>query len=184
MRSMLRQTASVRIVLVAAALAGCGSSAPRRPVPALGHRSSAAPDRAVAGAVRVATAGPAARSVMTSGDADSEPHASDAQVSAARKVARAFFTSYVAFLYGRLPARRVRDADRSLRLQFARGHATTTPAERASRARVGRVSLTSSGPPVSVLAVAVVAVIDGPPSRLTATLEPYGRTWIVVAVAE
>ncbi|MGO9972331.1 MAG: hypothetical protein ACLP01_05885 [Solirubrobacteraceae bacterium] len=104
-------------------------------------------------------------------------------MSAARKVARAFFTSYVTFLYGRLPAHRVRDADGSLLSQLERGHATATPAERASRARVARVSLTSSGPPVSVLAVAVVTVIDGPPSRLTATLEPYGRTWIVVAVA-
>ncbi len=178
---MLLQTACVRIFLVAATLAGCGSSAPQRPVPALGHRPSAAPNRTAAGTVRVATAGPAARSVETSGDGDSEPHASDAQVSAARKVARAFFGSYVAFLYGRLPASRVRDADRSVRLQLERGQATATPAERASGARV---ALTSSGPPVSVLAVAVVTVEDGPPSRLTATLESHDRAWIVVAVAE
>ncbi len=181
---MLRQTARICISLMAAALAGCGSSAPRGPVPVLRPRASAAPNRVAANAVSAATAGPPARSIGASDDGDSEPHASHAQVSAARKVARAFFASYVAFLYGRMPARHVRDTDGSLRLQLAGAHATATPAERASRARIARVSLISSGPPISVIAVAVVTVADGPPTQLTATLEPHDETWIVVAVAE
>ena len=118
-----------------------------------------------------------------SGD-DDEPHAAASQVSPARSVARAFFSSYLAYLYGRLPPARVAAVDQGLRWELERGHATTTPAERASRPRVARLSTTSSGPPVSVVAVAIVTAGRGPASRLTATLElRRRRTWLVVAVA-
>jgi hypothetical protein len=39
-----------------------------------------------------------------------------------------------------------------------------------------------AGPPVSVTAVAFVELGPGQPSQLSATLEPAGRTWRVVAV--
>ena len=62
------------------------------------------------------------------------------------------------------------------------GRAETTPAERASHARIGRVYVAIAGPPVSVTAVAFLELGPGQPSQLSATLEPAGRTWRVVAV--
>jgi hypothetical protein len=118
-----------------------------------------------------------------SGGDDDEPHAARAQVSAARTVARAFFDSYLAYLYGLRPASRVTGADQSLRADLEQGHATLTPAERASRPCVAHLSITPAGPPVSVVAVALVDVGHGPSSRLTATLEPRRGRWLVVAIA-
>ena len=113
---------------------------------------------------------------------DDEPHASRIQVSDARSIARAFFTTYVAFLYGRLPAARVVGADPNLRRELEQGHATTTPAERAARPRVEHLSLSPAGPPVSVIALAIVTTGCCSPSHLSATLEPHGGGWLVVAV--
>jgi hypothetical protein len=98
-------------------------------------------------------------------------------------VARAFFASYLAYLYRRRPASHVAGAGQSLRAQFEHGHATLTPVERASRPHLARLSITSAGPPVSVVAVALVNVGPGRSSRLTATLEPRRGKWLVVAVA-
>jgi hypothetical protein len=98
-------------------------------------------------------------------------------------VARAFFVSYLGYVYGRRPASRVFGADQSLRAELEHGHATLTPAERASRPRVAQLSITPAGPPVSVVAVARVDVAPGPASRLTATLELRRGMWLVVAIA-
>ena len=113
---------------------------------------------------------------------DDEPHASRTQVSDARSIARAFFTTYAAFVYGRLPAARVVGADPNLRRELEQGHATTTPAERAARLRVEHLSLSPAGPPVSVIATAIEMTGCYSPSHLSATLEPHGGGWVVVAV--
>ena len=113
---------------------------------------------------------------------DDEPHASHIQVSDARSIARAFFTTYLAFLYGRLPPARVVGADPNLRRELEQGHAITTPAERAARPRIEHLSLSPAGPPVSAIALATVMIGCCSPSHLSATLEPHGRGWVVVAV--
>ena len=76
----------------------------------------------------------------------------------------------------------VAGADHRLRAQLAHGQATLTPAERASRPHLAHLSITAAGPPVSVVAVALVNVAPGPPSPLTATLEPRRGKWLVVAI--
>ena len=153
-----------------------------RTAAAVRHRAAATgPDRR---ARHAATGGlPPAHAGTTDDVDDDEPHASRPQVSDARAVATHFFRTYLAFLYGRLPARRVTGVDRTLRCQLEHGHATTTPAERAARPRISHLSLSSAGPPVSVVAVAVVTTACCAPSQLTATLEPHGRGWLVVAVS-
>jgi hypothetical protein len=113
---------------------------------------------------------------------DDEPHASRTQVSDARSIARGFFTTYVAFLYGRLPAQRVTGANPTLRRDLEEGHATTTPAERTARPRIEHLSLSPTGPPVSVAALAIVTTGCCSPSHLSATLEPHRGGWLVVAV--
>jgi hypothetical protein len=117
------------------------------------------------------------------GDIDDELQAVTAQVSAGRPAARAFFASYIAYLYGQRPARRVAGANQSLRPHLDHGDATLTPAERASRPHLTHLSITSAGPPVSVVAVALIDVDAGRSSRLTATLEPRRGKWLVVAIA-
>ncbi len=182
MRSRVRQRSWFGGVVLAAALTGCGSKAGQSPPPVVARHAPTgnhtAPLRATSLAQRP-TSPPGASALPSDGD---EPHAATAQASAARTVARAFFSSYVAYLYGRLPATRVVGSDQALRWQLEHGRATTTPAECASRPRIAHLSLASAGPPISVVAVAVIDVDHDRPSRLTATLEPYLRTWLVVAI--
>ena len=75
---------------------------------------------------------------------DDEPHASRTQVSDARSVARAFFTTYVAFLYGRLPA-----SARSRRRSEPPPSSSSrdTPPQRQPNAPPGPGSNTSPSPP-------------------------------------
>jgi hypothetical protein len=115
-------------------------------------------------------------------DGDTERHARRSQLSTARSVAQAFFRTYVVYLSGRLPAERVADVSPELRARLEAGRAATTPAERASDPRIGRVSVAIAGPPVSVTAVAFVEPGPGQRSQLTATLKPPDRTRRVVAV--
>lgn len=166
MRPMVHRLLWIGAVVLAAALTGCGSKA----------GSSAPPVVARHAPTGNRTAPPRATSLAQ------RPTAATAQLSTARTVARAFFSSYVAYLYGRLPATHVVGSDQALRWQLEHGRATTTPAERASRPRIAHLSLASGGPPISVVAVAVMDVDHDRPSRLTATLEPYLRTWLVVAI--
>jgi hypothetical protein len=178
---MARDRTTLGSVLLVSALAGCGSQhAPgppvaRHPQPAQHH----APPPAT-GPLRETNSSP--RAATADDDDDDEPHAARAQVSAARPVAKAFFASYLAYLYGRRPAPHVAGADQRLRAQLEHGHATLTPAERVSRPHLARLSITSAGPPVSVAAVAV-AQVGQASSRLTATLEPRRGKWVVVAIA-
>jgi len=180
---MVHRLLWIGAVVLAAALTGCGSQAGLSVPPVVARHAPTdnrtAPPRATSPAQRP-TSPPGASALPSDGD---EPHAATAQVSAARTVARAFFSSYVAYLYGRLPARRVAGANRCLRWQLEHGHAIITPTERASRPRIAHLSLASTGPPISVVAVAVIDVDHGQPSRLTATLELDRRTWLVVAIA-
>ena len=125
----VRKAAICAVVLVTT-LAGCGAQhAPgSRVAPHPRTAENHVPGPAT-GPRRATTSPP--RADMPDGD-DDEPHAATAQVSAARPVARAFFASYIAYLYGRRPARHVAGADQSLRAQLDHGHAALTPAERAS----------------------------------------------------
>jgi hypothetical protein len=109
-------------------------------------------------------------------------HVDRSELPAAREDARAFFTSYVAYLYGQLPVRRIIDLSPSLRRQLDSGRAEATPAERAARARITRLTVTIGHEPATVVAVAVVRA-GGEGSQLTATLQPSGSTWRVAAVA-
>jgi hypothetical protein len=171
---MLAATYTAQLVALVVGLAGCGSNA-HHPGPApTPHRD------APAGPVSIPR--PATRLGADDAD-DDEPHAARSQVAHARSVGTHFFRTYLAFLYGRLPAQRVIGVDRTLRRELENGHANTTPAARTARPRVSHLSLSSAGPPVSVVAVAAVTTACcAPPSHLTATLEPHGGTWLVVAV--
>jgi hypothetical protein len=175
---MLALTAAFLVALVT----GCGSQARQTTAPALAHPIRAEKNPAVGDATIPSRTQTQGSGSTGSGD-DDEPHAAASQVSSARSVARAFFSSYLAYVYGRLPPTLVAAVDQGLRRQLEHDRATTTPDERASRPRVARLSIASSGPPVSVVAVAVVTTGPGPTLRLTATLEPHRRTWLVVAVA-
>ena len=168
---------------LALGLAGCGATSHHDRSDTTGRAAHAQQD----GRGRHTATGPYAPPGRTQhgaeGDVeDDEPHASHIQVSDARSIARAFFTTYVAFLYGRLPPARVIGAGPTLRRDLEHGHATTTPAERAARPRIEHLSLTPTGPPVS--AIATTNVITGccSPSHLSATLEPHRGGWLVVAV--
>ena len=174
----------VIVLALALGLAGCGATSHHDRSPTTGRAAHAAQrdrrDRHTATGPYTPLA-PAQHGAR--GDVeDDEPHASRIQVSDTRAVARAFLTTYVAFLYGRLPAARVVGADPNLRRELEQGHATTTPAERAARPRIEHLSLSPAGPPVSAVALATVTTGCCSPSHLSATLEPHGSGWLVVAV--
>jgi hypothetical protein len=178
---MVREKLVLGVVVLAAAPAGCGSrQAPASTVDRHPHTPQSQVPGPATRPRRTTTAPPP---VQITGDNGDEPHAAVGQVAAARPVARAFFASYLAYLYRRRPPTRVGGPDQSLRAQLAHGHATLTQAEHVSRPRLARLSITSAGPPVSVTATAVVNVGAGRSSRLTATLEPRRGKWVVVAIA-
>ena len=166
-------------------LAGCGATSHHDRSHTTGRASHAAQqdrrDRHTATSPYTPL-GPAQHRAPGDVEDDDEPHASLTQVSDARSTAKAFFTTYVAFLYGQLPATRVAGAAPALHRELAQGHATTTPAERAARPRIEHLSLSPTGPPVSAVAHANVTTGCCSPSHLTATLEPHRGGWIVVAV--
>jgi hypothetical protein len=179
---MVRQTGWLRAAYIAAVLTGCGASAERSPAPPpIGDTPNGLnPSSRYATAARptAASASPAGRPAAP----NDEAHAATTQLSAARSVARAFFNSYVALLYGRLSPSRVGGADQRLRWQLQHERARTTSAERSSHPRVARLTLVAAGPPVSAIAVAIIAVGHGPKPRLTATLEPHHGMWLVTAI--
>ena len=164
----------------AACLAGCASGGTARPaqVSRTAITSTARPTVAV---VAAPSSRPSSQAPSVE-NGDTGPHARLSQLPAARAAARAFFSSYVAYLSGRLPAERVADVSPALRARLEAGRAETTPAERAAHPRIDRVSIAIAGPPASVTAIAIVNAEPGQRSQLTATLEPAGRTWRVVAV--
>jgi hypothetical protein len=109
-------------------------------------------------------------------------HVDRSQLSAAREDARAFFRSYVAYLYGQLSVRRVTDLSPSLREQLDSDRAEATPAERSARARIIRLKVAIGHEPMTVVAVALVSARSSV-SHLTATLAASGSGWRVAAVA-
>jgi hypothetical protein len=168
------------VVALALGLAGCGARTHRDGSHTTGPAAHAAqPDQHDRHST---SAGLPPGQAGTDDDDDDEPHASRSQVSDARSVATAFLRTYLPYLYGQLPATRVTDANSTLRQHLQQGHATTTPAEHAARPRIAHLTLTPAGPPISVVAVAVVTTACCDPSQLTATLEPQGDRWLVVAV--
>jgi len=164
-----------------AALTGCGLE--------VGHSTGAA-DAGTSAAVptRPAETSPAATGIPPSDGARGPAHAGArlridrSELSAAREDAQAFFRSYVAYLYGRRPARHVVDLSPSLRQQLDSDRAEATPAERGVRAQITGLSIAIGHEPMTVVAVATVRA-GGAVLRLTAMLQPRGSTWRVVAVA-
>ena len=171
------------LAALALALAGCGANSHHDRPPPTGRARAAKrdPRNRHTATGPDAPLGPAHHDAQGDVEHD-EPHASRTQVSDARSIARAFLTTYVAFLYGRLPAARVVGANPNLRRELEQGHATTTPAERAARPRIEHLFLSPAGPPVSAVARAIVTTGCCSPSHLSATLEPHGGGWLVVAV--
>jgi len=163
-----------------ACLAGCASGGAARSADVSRPAVMPIATPAVA-AVAAASPRPAGRAPRVE-DGDTERHAQRSQLSAARGAARAFFETFVAYLSGRLPSESVADVSPALRAQLESGRAGTTPAERASHPRIGRVHAAIAGPPASVSAVAFVELGPAQRSQLTATLEPTGRTWRVITV--
>jgi hypothetical protein len=174
----------VIVLALALGLAGCGATSHHDPSHTTGRAAHATQqDRRDRHTATGPYAPLAPARHRAEGDVEEdEPQASRTQVSDTRAVARAFLTTYVGFLYGRLPATRVVGADPNLRRELELGHATATPAERAARPRVEYLSLSPAGPPVSMVARAIVMTGCCPPSHLSATLEPHGGGWVVVAV--
>jgi hypothetical protein len=174
----------VIVLALVLGLAGCGATSHHDPSHTTGRAAHAAePDHTERHPGPGRNTAPGSGHPGTGSDVeDDEPHASRTQVSDARSIARAFLTTYVAFLYERLPATRVVGADPNLRRELEQGHAATTPAERAARPRIEHLSLSPTGPPVSVVALAIVMTGCCSPSHLSATLEPHRGGWLVVAV--
>jgi hypothetical protein len=178
---MVRTVSGLVAVAGIATLAGCGSHTGRRPAPAPTAPAHNGSNPAFRRSTTSLPPVPSARAGRTSAS-DDEPHAATSQLSAARSVARKFFTSYLAFLSGGLSPTRVAGANQTLRRQLEHGRAAITPAERSSRPRVARLTLTSAGPPISAIAVAVITAGHRPTSTLAATLEPHHGRWRVVAI--
>jgi hypothetical protein len=183
MRSVDGNGRRVIVLALVLGLGGCGATSHHDPSHTTGRAAHAAePDHGDRHPEARRNTAPGSGHPGTGSDVDDdEPHASHIQVSDAQSIARASFPTYVAFLYGRLPAMRVVGADPNLRRDLEHGHATTTPAERAARPRVEHLSLSPTGPPVSVVALAIVTTGCCSPSHLSATLEPHGRGWLVIA---
>lgn len=164
------------------AVAACGRPAQRPPLPG----SSSPPG---VGRPITTTGRPPARqsnrvvsrSVPPPPLAKSEPVAPARGLGGADRTAKRFFISYIGYLYARLHGRAVADVDPQLRALLQDDRALGTPAERAARPAILHITLAPAGPPVSAIATATV-VADGQRHRLTATLEPRARGWIVVAV--
>lgn len=174
----------VIVVALVLGLAGCGATSHHDRSHTTGQAAHAAqPDHGDRHPEAGRNTAPGSGRPGTGSDVeDDEPRASPARASDARSIARAFFTKYVAFLYGQLPATRVTGAAPALHRELAQGRAATTPAERAARPRIGHLSLSPAGPPVSVVAVVVVTTGCCASSRLIATLEPLSARWLVFAV--
>ena len=183
---MFRASLLSAAVALVATLPGCDSNPPGHGAAATAHdahqEGHSSPPRHRTSGPHPAT--PMAHDDALGADDDDKPQASRTQLSSTRHVARAFLTTYLAYLYEQLPARDVTSIDQGLRWQLEHGHAITTPAERASPPHIARLPLSSSGPPISVTAVAVVTTAHGQPSQLTATLEPHHSTWLVVTVSQ
>jgi hypothetical protein len=184
MRTMSRVGRRATVLALVLGLSGCGATSHHVRSHTTSRPAHAAqPDRRIRHTATgsYAPLGPPQHGAG-GGVEDDEPHASRSQVSDARSIARAFFSTYVAFLYGRVPARRVIGADPNLRRELEQGHATATPAERAARPRIEHLSLSPAGPPISVVALASVMIGCCSPLHLSATLEPHRGGWLVVAV--
>jgi hypothetical protein len=113
--------------------------------------------------------------------AQSEQRAPAGSLEPARQVAARFLGTYVPFLYGHVRANRVLGVSSQLGSRLRQGAGRITPAERSARPRIVRITVESSGPPVSATAIATVLAHDRR-YRLTATLEPRNGGWVVIAV--
>jgi hypothetical protein len=161
---------------ITAALTGCGLNVGQSTDGADAGRSAAVPTSPAET--------PAASGIPLShhARAPAPPHFDRGRLSAAREDARAFFASYVAYLYGQLPVRRVLALSPRLRQQLDSDRADATPAERAARTRITRLSVATGHDPATVVAVATVRAGDEA-SELTATLRPSGSGWRIAAIA-
>lgn len=105
-----------------------------------------------------------------------------AQLGEAQRIAAGFLAGYVPYLYGRRPAKSLRDLTSSLRAELAHDPPRLTPAQRSRHPRL--LALATVGRPSgAVLATATVA--DGGPAaypvRLLLTRRDHG--WVVISIA-
>lgn len=104
-----------------------------------------------------------------------------AHLTHARATARAFLRGYLPFLYRHGGVRRIRHVSAAVRRGLARGRARATPAQRARRPRLVKLTVVAQARGV----VAAAALIDDrgiAPYRLTFTLVRRGGRWIVSAL--
>ena len=174
-----------RLILTAlpvVAVSGCGTPPPS-PGPAPAPPSSQI-GRAVqtTHASRVASGANRRSNAMAPPPlAESEPVPQHKDLPAARRIARRFVGAYVRFLYGQLRERRSSTPTPSFGLSSVKAMRSSLPRSGPARSRILRITVTPAGPPVSALATATFHA-DGQLHQLTATLEPHGESWIVVAV--
>ena len=106
------------------------------------------------------------------------PASSTPRVAGARRAARVFLQGYLPFLYGRAPARRIKNITAHARASLARGHSRPSPARRGRRARdVGlRVVAQSQR---TAIATATIDDRSAARYRLTFTLVRHRSRWLV-----
>jgi hypothetical protein len=96
----------------------------------------------------------------------------------ARSAARLFLRGYLPFLYGRAPARRIKNITARVRASIVRGHSRSSPARRGRRARVVGIRLVGQSPRAAI-ATATLDDHGAARYRLTFTLVRPGARWLV-----
>jgi hypothetical protein len=96
----------------------------------------------------------------------------------ARDAARLFLRGYLPFLYGRAPARRIKNVTARVRASLARGHSRSSPARRGRRARVVGIRLVGQSRRTAI-ATATIDDRSAARYRLTFTLARHGPRWLV-----
>ena len=107
----------------------------------------------------------------------------DAPIDEARAVGESFLRSYVAFLYGRVDARGLRDASGHLARALGRSRTRVPPAREDRTPRVARVDAVRQAPAL-VQVTATVDDGDVTPYTVTAFVEHRGARWLVTHLAD
>jgi hypothetical protein len=119
--------------------------------------------------------------VQTPARAQHPPSVSAGELAQARETAARFLSGYLAFLYGRAPARSVDAVTRGLQLQLLRAAAEVTPAEHGRHPRVVSIAVVGQAPR-AVLATALVEDGGVTAYALRITLQEGRSGWLASAV--
>jgi hypothetical protein len=107
---------------------------------------------------------------------------SEAELAAARRVAARFLDGYLAFLYGRAPARGVTDVSEPVRRELVRNTPRIPPAQRQRTPRVVDLSVVGQAPG-AVIVTASVDDGDVAVYPIVFTLDLVGGRWRVSRLA-